>query len=201
LPKLKPYPIFISHAWNHSFEYDRLVNLLSKAKRFDLRNCSIPKTKRLHTKTDAQLERALRNQIARSNSVLVIAGMWVKNREWIKKEIKIAFEKHKNIVVIKPHGAQKMPKELQGLPQQVGWDTQHIIRAIRHPVKMDPNILNDLELRSETNDSPAASWQQNIAKNPDFAALQEWINDPESPDAEPFKNRSKALERRRGVSG
>ncbi len=202
MPKLIKYPIFISHAWDHSSDYDRLDSLLSNAKRFDRRNCSIPKTRSINTRTDSQLERRLRNQIRPANSVLIIAGMYVKHRKWIKKEIQIALEMNKNIIVVKPRGAQKMPRELQVLPNQVGWDTKNIINAIRDPIRVSSDILNQME-RAESVDSEQTPtpWQEDIAKNPDFSSLQDWLNDPDSPAAEPFKRRRKILERRRGVSG
>ena len=131
MPRLKKYPLFISHAWDHSSDYDSLERHLKDAKRFDCRNCSIPKARGLDTKTDRQLEGKLRNQIRPAHSVLIIAGMYVKHRKWIKKEIEIALSMGKNIIIVKPHGAQKMPRELRGFPQQVGWDTKNIIRAIK----------------------------------------------------------------------
>ncbi len=202
MPRLKKYPIFISHAWDHSSDYDRLDSLLKKAKRFDCPNCSIPKTRGLDTKTDRQLERALRRQIKPANSVLIIAGMYAKHRKWIKKEIQIALGMDKNIIVIKPRGAQKMPRELQEFPQQVGWDTKNIIRSIRNPVRISSDILDNIE-RAESGDTEQTStpWQEDLSNNPDFSALQEWLNDPESPVAVPFKRLRKILERRRGVSG
>ena len=202
MPKLIKYPIFISHAWDHSSDYDRLDSLLSNAKRFDHRNCSIPKTRSINTRTDSQLETRLRNQIRPANSVLIIAGMYVKHRKWIKKEIQLALDMKKNIIVVKPRGAQKMPRELQVLPNQVGWDTKNIINAIRNPVRVSSDILNQMErAESVSTEQTSTPWQEDIANNPDFSALQEWLDDPEAPAAEPFKSRRKILERRRGVSG
>ena len=202
MPKLIKYPIFISHAWDHSSDYDRLDSLLSNAKRFDRRNCSIPKTRSINTRTDIQLETRLRNQIRPANSVLIIAGMYVKHRKWIKKEIQIALEMNKNIIVINPRGAQKMPRELQVLPNQVGWDTKSIINAIRNPVRVSSDILNQMErAESVATEQASTPWQEDIANNPDFSALQEWLDDPGAPAAEPFRSRRKILERRRGVSG
>jgi len=202
LPRLKKYAVFISHAWDHSSDYDRLVSLLKSAKRFDFRNCSIPKTRSLKTQTDRQLERALRNQIRPASSVLIIAGMYVTHRRWIKKEIQIAVEMNKNIIIVKPHGAQKMPSALQLFPHVVGWDTNNIVRSIRNPVRIVSDILDQFEkAESRDNEQKSAPWQEDISNNPDFSALQEWLNNSESPLIESLKRRTKILERRRGVSG
>ena len=202
MPRLKKYPIFISHAWDHSSDYDRLIKLLKNAKRFDCSNSSVPKTRRLGRRTDRQLERALRRQIAPAHSVLIIAGMYVKHREWIQKEIDIAMEMHKNIIIVKPHGAQRMPTELQGFPQKVGWDTKNIIRSIRNPISISPESLSQIEqFGLEEPENTTAPWQEEIANNPDFSALQEWLDNPDTPLADPFKGRRRIPEKRHGVSG
>jgi len=176
--------------------------LLKNAKRFDCSNSSVPKTRRLGRRTDRQLERALRRQIAPAHSVLIIAGMYVKHREWIQKEIDIAMEMHKNIIIVKPHGAQRMPTELQGFPQKVGWDTKNIIRSIRNPISISPESLSQIEqFGLEEPENTTAPWQEEIANNPDFSALQEWLDNPDTPLADPFKGRRRIPEKRHGVSG
>lgn len=202
MPKLRKYPIFISHAWDHSSDYDRLLHLLKNRKLFDCSNSSVPKTRRLDTRTDRQLERALRRQIRPAHSVLIIAGMYVKHREWIQKEIDIALEMHKNIIIIKPRGAQRMPIELQGFPQQAEWDTNNIIGHIRHPISISQESLSQIEQsRLEESGNTTVPWHEEIANNPDFSALQEWLDNPDTPMAEPFKGRGGIPEKRRGVSG
>jgi len=197
MPKLKTYHVFISHAWDRSNDYDHLANLLQNCKRFKCHNYSVPRTRSLDTRTDRQLERALRRQVGPASSVLIIAGMYVKHRKWIRKEIEITLEMNKNIIIVRPRGAQKMPRELQGFPQQVNWDTQNIVRAIRNPVSVHPDFLS----QDTSSESADTSWQEDITNNPDFSALQDWLNNPESPGADPFKRRRKILEKRRGVSG
>ena len=87
MPRLKSYGVFISHAWDYNTDYYRLERMLKKAKHFKWRNCSVPEHDKLNTRSDAQLERALRNQIRPANVVAIIAGMYVNNRKWIQKEI------------------------------------------------------------------------------------------------------------------
>lgn len=201
MPKKKRYPIFISHCWDYSSDYDRLDRMFKKAKYSLFPNCSVPKDDKFDTKTDRQLEVALRRQIRPAHTVLVIAGMYVSHRKWIQKEIDIALGMRKNIIVVKPHGAQRMPRELQQFPQKVGWSTSSIVRAIRNPLKLNARTLN--QDRNGVEDVPTEAvspWQKELTGSPDFTSLQDWIDDPDAPAV----NRpriGKNLERRRGTSG
>jgi len=201
MPRKKRYPIFISHCWDYSSDYDRLERMLSKAKYSHFPNCSVPKDDKLDAKTDRQLEAGLRKQIRPANTVLIIAGMYVNHRKWIQKEINIALEMNKNIVVVKPNGAQRMPQELQQFPQKVGWTTNSIVSAIRNPVKVNTQLLNQGKQDEERKPTGiVGSWQNDLTGTPDFTSLQNWIDDSDAPAV----NRpriGKNLERRRGVSG
>lgn len=201
MPKKKRYPIFISHCWDYSSDYDRLDSMFKKAKYSNFPNCSVPKDEKFDTKSDRQLMAALRRQIRPSHTVLIIAGMYVKHRKWIQKEIDMAQRMGKNIVVVKPRGAERMPQELQQFPQQVGWNTHSIVQAIRNPITARLNSLNQGNDRKEKTATDAATpWQKEITNGPDFTSLQQWIDDPDAPSV----NRpriSKNLERKRGTSG
>jgi len=201
MPKKKRYPIFISHCWDYSSDYDRLDRKFRKAKYSLFPNCSVPKDDKFDTKTDRQLIAALKRQIRPAHTVLVIAGMYVNHRKWIQKEIDIAQAMNKNIVIIKPRGALRMPRELQQFPQQVGWNASTIIRAIRNPAKANPRTLNQNRHGEEKVKTEfVSSWQNELSGSPDFTSLQDWIDEPDATAA----NRpriSKNLERRRGTSG
>ena len=201
MPRRKEYPIFVSHCWDYCTDYNRLENRLNKAKYFKFRNYSVPKDDNFDTKTDRQLEAALRNQIRPAHTVLIIAGMYYKHRKWIQKEIDIALGMKKNIVVVKPRGAQRMPQELQQFPQVVGWNTDSIVHAIRNPKPINPEILRQpKQVDEKERVGGAGSWQNDLTDTPDFTSLQDWIDDPDAP-ATSRPHVGKNLERRRGVSG
>lgn len=201
MPKKKRYPIFISHCWDYSSEYDRLDRMFGKAKYSLFPNCSVPKDDKFDTKTDRQLEAALRRQIRPAHTVLVIAGMYVNHRKWIQKEIDIAQRMNKNIVIIRPHGAERMPRELQDFPQQVGWNTSSIVQAIRNPVKVSPGtIKTESHGKEGAPKETVEPWQKRLTGSPDFTSLQEWIDDPDAYAVNRPRIR-KNLERRRGTSG
>jgi len=199
MPKLKSYGVFISHAWDHSSDYNRLERMLKKAKRFKFRNCSVPKHDPLHARNKAQLVKELRDQIRPANVVLIICGMYVKHREWIQKEIDIARKMHKLIIGITPHGAERIPQEIQNLAPIVSWRTEQIVDAIRHADR-----LNREEPKPKpTVTAPSVSqWNEDLTGSPDFKDLHSWINNPDvlsslGSDKKKIMN----LERRRGMSG
>ena len=132
MPALKTYDLFISHAWTHNAEYDRLVKMLNAAPNFKWRNYSVTKQDPLDVNNDARLTAALKRQIRPVNCVLILAGMYVNHRKWIKKEIAIAQDLNKPIVGIKPWGQQRTPTEVQDAADiMVRWNTDSIVKAIR----------------------------------------------------------------------
>ena len=132
MPALKTYDLFISHAWTHHAEYDRLVKRLRATPNFKPRDYSVPKQDPLDANNDARLTAALKRQIRPVNCVLILAGMYVNHRKWIKKEIAIAQTFDKPIVGIRPWGQQRTPTAVQEAADiMVGWNTDSIVKAIR----------------------------------------------------------------------
>lgn len=126
------YHLFISHAWTYNSEYYNLVDMLDKAPYFSWKNYSVPQHDALDTKTDKELNEALHRQISPCSCVLIIAGMYYNYRKWIQKEIDIANEYGKTIIVIRPRGQERMPSELTSSNyHQVNWNTDSIVNAIR----------------------------------------------------------------------
>ena len=200
MPRLKSYGVFISHAWDHSSDYNRLERMLKKkAKRFKCRNCSVPKHDPLHARSKAQLEKELRDQIRPANVVLIICGMYVKHREWIQKEIDIARGMDKPIIGIAPHGAERIPQEIQNLAPIVSWRTEQIVDAIRHADRLN---REQPKPKPTVTAPPDSQWNKDLTNSPDFKDLSNWINNP---NVHPFPGSDKKkimnLERRRGMSG
>jgi hypothetical protein len=136
MPYLKIYDLFISHSWKYGGEYDRMIDLLSKASYFKWRNYSCPEhDPAIDPNTEAgrnKLIQALRNQIRPVNCVIVLSGLYVTYSYWIQKEIDIAMGYDKPIIGVKPWGSQRMPKAVQEVADViVGWNTASIIDVIR----------------------------------------------------------------------
>ncbi len=136
MPKLRTYPIFISHSWDYNDEYYKLEEMLDDAPNFKWRNLSVPEHDSLDTSTDEELEEELEDQIRPSCLIIVLAGMYVNHRKWIDKEIDIALDMDKPILGIKPWGKERIPKRLQEVAEEiVGWNTSSIVSAIRRNAK------------------------------------------------------------------
>jgi hypothetical protein len=127
---MREYNLFISHAWTYDQDYNNLIDKLNQAPYFYFKNYSVPKTNPLNANTDLGLTRELYGQIRPCSIVIVIAGMYVKYRKWIQKEIDIAKELKKPILVIRPFGAEKIPLELYDYAM-VYWNTSSIVDAIK----------------------------------------------------------------------
>ncbi|MEF9414224.1 TIR domain-containing protein [Ralstonia sp. SM1864_UCD524_TZ4] len=130
---LKTYVGFISHAWDHHEDYDRLTQMLAAAPKFLFRNSSVPRTDPIPTPiTTAKLTAALDEQIRITNVVLILAGMYATHSDWVSKEIAIAEKYQKPIIGVKLWGQQRIPDVVQiAAKEMVGWNTDSIVAAIR----------------------------------------------------------------------
>ena len=136
MPQLKTYDLFISHAWTHSADYYRLVDLINAAPNFKWRNYSVPRhDPAVDPNTDAgrrTLIREMDQQIRPVSCVIIIAGMYAAHRYWIQKEIEIAQGYGKPIVGVVPRGQERTPKVVQDAAvEMVRWTTASIVGAIR----------------------------------------------------------------------
>jgi len=136
MPELKTYDLFISHAWGHSDDYNRLVELIERALYFHWRNYSVPRNDPAidtnSTTSTWALAKALNDQIRPVNCVIVISGMYTTYRYWIQKEIDIALSYRKPIVGVIPWGQERIPQAVQDVAKEmVGWNTGSIVDAIR----------------------------------------------------------------------
>jgi hypothetical protein len=131
------YGVFICHAYRHGDIYNRLRSLLLGARRFTLRNESIPDDMLLEFKGTDELRSAIRARIARSDVVLVLTKPVAKRSAWLQEEIRIAVEFGKPIIAItyKPED-KKSRLVMQSATRHVDtWRGDTVIRAIREEVR------------------------------------------------------------------
>ncbi|WP_297637749.1 TIR domain-containing protein [uncultured Clostridium sp.] len=133
------YDIFISHAWTADSDYNGLIRLLDSDRSFIYRNYSVPRSNPLEINATTELSRKsqlstkLREQVRQASVVIIIAGMYFNHREWIQKEIDLANEMSKPILVVRPWGQERIPIELQKY-KMVYWNTTSIISGIKDVV-------------------------------------------------------------------
>jgi len=130
------YYLFISHSWSYGDAYEKLTKMLDAAPYFSYKNFSVPKDDPIHkAPNEALLYDAIKKQIAPTQVVLILAGVYATYSKWIDKEIQIAkteFPSPKPIVAIQPWGAEKTSQKVKDNADRiVGWNTDSIVSAIR----------------------------------------------------------------------
>lgn len=127
------YNLFISHSWNYSDGYEKLVNLLKKKPYLDFRNYSVPKNDPIHNaRYDYQLKEAIERQIKPASCGNILAGVYATYSKWINIEIETAQRLGKKIIAVEPWGSERTSFVVKNVADEiVKWNTDSIVRAIR----------------------------------------------------------------------
>jgi hypothetical protein len=129
MARLRSYRIFISHAWEYSAEYLRVVRFLDEAPNFRWENLSVPEHDPLSMRN---LAYELRNQMRLADAFIIIAGMYVNHSDSIDFETSFARRIGRPIIALWPRGSMRMPMSIQQAAVAfVGWNGASLVRAIR----------------------------------------------------------------------
>jgi hypothetical protein len=130
---LRTHNLFISHSWNYSDAYEKLLGLLNNRGFFNYKDYSVPKDDPIHNApNDAALAKAIENQIVMASSVLILAGVYCTYSKWIDKEIEIAKRLQKTIIAIEPWGSERTSQKVKDNADIiVKWQADSIVDAIR----------------------------------------------------------------------
>jgi hypothetical protein len=129
MARLRSYRIFISHAWEYSADYFRVVRFLDEAPNFRWENLSVPEHDPLSMRN---LDFELRNQMRPADVFIIIAGMYVNHSDSIDFEMGFARRIGRPIIALWPRGSMRMPMSIQRAAVAfVGWNGASIVRAIR----------------------------------------------------------------------
>ena len=116
------YNIFLSHIDKDEEEYSTFIQKLSSARNFEYKNCGV-----LEKINDNELEK----QIKPVGVVIILSGLYNKYKLVIKKQLDIARELDKPIIVIRPYGMETVPSELEEIAEDVvGWNVPCIVDSI-----------------------------------------------------------------------
>ncbi len=129
---IKQYRLFISHSWTYSDAYEKLINILD-SQNLSYYDHSVPKSDPIHTNgTDKDLYEAIKNKIAGTSCVLILAGVYSTYSKWIYKEIEISKAFGKPIIAIRPWGAEKTSTIVENNADIiVKWQGASIVKAIK----------------------------------------------------------------------
>ncbi len=133
---MKTRNLFISHSWRYSDHYNRLTKLLRERGYFRFKDYSVPPDDPIQgTRTDAQLRRAIKQQMQPCSAVLILAGVYATYSKWINIEIDLAkngFTEPKPIIAIIPWGSERTSVPVrEAADREVGWNTESVVSAIR----------------------------------------------------------------------
>lgn len=124
--------LFISHSWNYSDTYDRLVDLLDSRTYFTYRDYSIPQDNPVHAGTDQELMVAIKEKIRHCHVVLIVAGVYSTYSKWIDIEMEVSSNWGKPIIAIEPWGSERTSQPVKEKADEIfGWNTSNIVDAIR----------------------------------------------------------------------
>jgi len=130
MPALRTYHVFISHCWEYDDDYHRLVKWFKEEPLFKWRNLSVSEDRALPE--DKRFEARLRKRLGDSDILLVIIGMEIAHRYWMKWEIKWARIRSIPIVGVMPNGAERIPRVVEEARCPiVGWRRDSVVGAVR----------------------------------------------------------------------
>jgi hypothetical protein len=140
--------LFLIHAWDDADTYSDAVALL-KARDAELADYSVPPWKEIEG-SDAAIERGIRSRIRSANAVVVVNSDGLHRREWSGREMAIAVELDKPIVVLQPRDNfwLPIPQALDGNIYRVSsWRGDALGRAVRGEAPHDSRVFDIAELR------------------------------------------------------
>ena len=132
MPALRNYHIFISHAWDYNDDYQTIKRWLNETPYFLWTDNSVPITRPLPTRTNAELRKELRERIATSSCVIILAGMYAAYSEWIDYEMVTAAAYEKPIIAVIPWAQERIPIKIQQCAcTMIHWQSSSVVQAVR----------------------------------------------------------------------
>ncbi len=117
------YNLFISQLNENNEEYERFIGKLEAFNGFQWKN---------HTIASSTSREKLQEQMKVVDVVVILSGLYSRNKDLIQQEIDIAVELAKPIVIIRPYGMENVPRSIEEAASEVvGWNTPCIVESIR----------------------------------------------------------------------
>jgi len=117
------YKLFISQLKESTEEYNKLIDKLEAVNNFHYTNYSI---------ADKTTKEDIKKQIKPVDVVVILSGQYSTNKNLIQREIDVAIELSKPIVMIRPYGLETVPESIeQKASEVIGWNAGCIIDSIQ----------------------------------------------------------------------
>ncbi len=139
-----PVRVFVAHAFVVNDDYRRVFEYLEGARNFYYRNCSVPE---LNVSLDKDgLNQELRKQIGISEVVLIPAGQYQANKDWMDFQVNCAKGLDKPVLVLEAFGImEKLPVLLEALADEVvGWNDRDSVDAIKRQARHEESTRWDV---------------------------------------------------------
>jgi len=138
-----PVRVFVSHVFQPSDDYYRVFEYLESSKNFFYRNCSDPERK---PGAPEAMKEELRRQIALAEVVIVPAGRYRDDREWIDFQLNCAKGLDKPVIVLETFGVkEKVHVQLEALGDEIiEWNERTIADAIRRQARHEETARWDV---------------------------------------------------------
>lgn len=139
-----PVRIFVSHVFAPSDDYHRVFEYLESSHNFYYRNCSDPELQ-LGGSAEAMRDE-LRKQINLAEVVIVPAGQYKHNEQWIDFQLNCAKGLDKPIIVLEFFGIKaNIPVQLEALADEcIDWNERSIADAIRRQARHEDTARWDV---------------------------------------------------------
>ncbi len=123
------YNLFISQLNESNEEYERFIGKLEASHDFQWKN---------HTIASETNKEELKEQIKSVDVVVILSGLYSRDKYLIQQEIDIAVELTKPIVIIRPYDMENVPGSIEEVASEVvGWNTPCIVDAIRDSLQLE----------------------------------------------------------------
>jgi hypothetical protein len=130
-----PIRLFVSHAWAEDDDYTRVFEYLEASGTFYYQNTSQPQAKRPIDKESQRED--LRRQIAPSEVVVVVPGVYFAVPELVLFQMNFAKAADRPIVAMENFGSSEpLPKAILDLADEVSaWNERSLIDALRRQAR------------------------------------------------------------------
>ena len=131
-----PIRLFVVHTFSDHPDYLRVFEYLESSPNFFYINCSAPQSVPPAGGKEA-LKDEYRKQIRNTEVVIVPAGIYIDNHDWVTYQMDAAQAINIPLVVIQPFGgtAQLPEKLAERAGEIVGWNERNIVDAVRRQAR------------------------------------------------------------------
>ncbi len=124
---LRVYHLFISHNGDGDEEYLTFIQRLIEAPDFEWEDHGVP---------GENSSNELKQQIEPVDVVIILTGLYSRQRDLIETQVKIAQKLGKPIILIRPYGLEEVPGKLEKIATGVvGWNRVCIVERIQESLK------------------------------------------------------------------